>query len=45
MNERIGLLKQLQNQLNINFKNPSLLDEALTHRSVLRGNKKRGRSQ
>ncbi|MBA94662.1 MAG: ribonuclease III [Rickettsiales bacterium] len=40
MNERVGLLKQLQNQLNINFKNPSLLDEALTHRSVLRGNKK-----
>tara|TARA_B100000427_G_scaffold329678_1_gene347009 strand:+ start:5066 stop:5779 length:714 start_codon:yes stop_codon:yes gene_type:complete len=40
MNDRVSLLKQVEKQLEITFHNPSLLDEALTHRSIVRGKKK-----
>ena len=40
MNDRVSLLKQVEKQLKITFHNPSLLDEALTHRSIVRGKKK-----
>ncbi|RAP26272.1 ribonuclease III [Candidatus Marinamargulisbacteria bacterium SCGC AG-333-B06] len=40
MNERASLLKQLQKRLNVVFNNPLLLDEALTHRSIIRSKKK-----
>ena len=40
MADRDVLLTKLQSQLNISFNNKRLLDEALTHRSIVRGKKK-----